>query len=162
MRAINKRTASRAAILNRNTSITFFVIAISNKIVASASQAYMRHYHIGIMEWRVLALLAADRGITAKDITLLSGVTAGSVSRAIQALTKRGYVEASNDTADNRRSLLALTRAGAALHNRVIVSSLAREKLLLTDFSRDEYRVLLGFCRRLVANVARVEAHEPG
>ena len=153
--------ASKGLVLDRRTSITFFVIAIANKIVASASQSYMRHFQIGIMEWRVMAQLAADPGITAKDITVVSGVTAGSVSRAIQSLLKRGYVEASDDHADNRRSLLVLTRAGRALHDRVILSSLAREHLLLSGFSAEEYRALLRFLERLNANVPRVSGHRP-
>ena len=148
-------------ILNRRTSITFFVIAIANKIVASASQSYMRHYRIGIMEWRVMALLAAESGITAKDITVLSGVTAGSVSRAIRSLRKRRHVRVTADRADNRRGLLVLTRTGRALHDQVILSSLTREKLLLNGFSRAEYRKLLGFLERLSANVSRVSAHVP-
>jgi DNA-binding MarR family transcriptional regulator len=150
-----------ALILDRRTSITFFVIAIANKIVASASQSYMRHYRIGIMEWRVMALLAAESGITAKDITVLSGVTAGSVSRAIRSLRKRGHVRVKIDSTDNRRSLLVLTRSGRALHDRVILSSLQREKLLLSEFSRSEYRALLGYLKRLSANVSRVRAHVP-
>ncbi len=147
--------------LNRASSVTFLMIAIGNKIVASASQAYMRHYHIGIMQWRVMALLAAEPGITATDIAQLSGVTAGSVSRAIQALKTRGYVQVRNDRADNRRVYLRLTAAGRELHDRVVVSSLARERLLLTGFSRPEHRRMLGYFRRLMVNVALVNAYEP-
>ena len=154
------RTA-RGLILDRRTSITFFVIAIANKIVSSASQSYMQHYHIGIMEWRVMALLAAESGITAKDITITSGVTAGSVSRAIQSLARRGYVRVAADHADNRRDLLMLTRTGRALHNRVIRSSLERERLLLTGFSNAQRSALLKALERLNANVARVGAHVP-
>jgi DNA-binding MarR family transcriptional regulator len=154
-------TLSGVAHLERNSSVTFLMIAIGNKIVASASQAYMRRYHIGIMEWRVMALLAAEPGITATDIAQLSGVTAGSVSRAIQALKRRRYLEVRNDRADNRRMFLKLTAAGRALHDRVVVSSLARERLLLTGFSASEHRRMLDYLRRLMGNVALVDAHEP-
>ena len=147
--------------MDRNASVTFMMIAIGNKIVAGASQTYMRQYRIGIMEWRVTALLAADPGITAKDITMLSGVTAGSVSRAINTLKRRRYLEAVNDRTDNRRSFLRLTPAGKALHDRVIVSSFAREKLLLTGFSQRESHALLGYFRRLMRNVSLVNAYEP-
>src|SRR5580700_3938588 len=88
--------------MDRNANVPFLMIAVSNKLVASASQAYMRHYGLGIMEWRVMALLAADPGITGKDISQLSGVTAGSVSRAINALKGLRYLDVSSDAADNR------------------------------------------------------------
>jgi DNA-binding MarR family transcriptional regulator len=148
-------------LLDRNASVPFLLIAASNKIVASASQAYMRHYRLGIMEWRVMALLAADPGMTGKDISVLSGVTAGSVSRAINILNKLRYLDVSSDAADNRRSILKLNAAGMALHDRIIISALEREALLLTGFSQAERRALLKYLRRLLANIALVNAHEP-
>ena len=108
-----------------------------------------------------MALLAADPGITGKDISRLSGVTPGSVSRAINTLRRLRYLESSNDRSDNRRSFLSLTAAGRALHGRVIVSSLEREKRLLTGFSATEHEALLGLFRRLLGNVALVNEHEP-
>lgn len=159
--ARNPPMGATGLVLDRRTSITFFVIAIANKIVASASQSYMRHYRIGIMEWRVMALLAADSGISARDITILSGVTAGSVSRAISSLRRLGYVRVDADRTDNRRSVLTLTRTGRALHDRVIRSSLSREQLLLTGFSHAEYAMLLRSLERLSANVGRLSAHVP-
>jgi DNA-binding MarR family transcriptional regulator len=147
--------------LDRNASVPFLLVAASNKIVASASQAYMRHYRLGIMEWRVMALLAADPGITATDISMLSGVTAGSVSRAISILKRLHYLNVRDDVADNRRVFLKLNSAGMALHNRVIISALERETLLLTGFSRAERRTLLTYLKRLLANIALVNAHQP-
>ena len=148
-------------IMDRDASVPFLLVAVSNKLVASASQVYMRHYGLGIMEWRVMALLAADPGITGKDISVLSGVTAGSVSRAINALKRLRYLDVSNDAEDNRRSFLKLNAAGMALHNRVIISALQREGLLLTGFSRTAHRSLLGHLKRLLANIALVNAHRP-
>jgi DNA-binding MarR family transcriptional regulator len=154
-------TSRSLLLMDRNASVPFLLVAASNKIVASASQAYMRHYRLGIMEWRVMALLAADPGITAKDISLLSGVTAGSVSRAINILKRLGYLTVRSDATDNRRMFLKLNSAGMALHDRVIVSALAREALLLTGFSPAERKTLLTFLRRLLANITLVNAHEP-
>jgi DNA-binding MarR family transcriptional regulator len=147
--------------MDRDASVPFLLVAISNKVVASASQAYMRHYGLGIMEWRVMALLASDPGITGKDISTLSGVTAGSVSRAINALRRRRYLDVINDAADNRRSFLKLNSVGMALHNRIIISALEREALLLTGFAQAERRTLLSYLKRLLANVALINAHQP-
>jgi len=152
---------SRTRILDRDASVPFLLVAVSNKVVASASQAYMRHYGLGIMEWRVMALLAADPNITGKDISVLSGVTAGSVSRAINALKKLRYLDVSNDASDNRRSFLKLNAAGTTLHNRVIISALERESLLLTGFSQAERRSLLSHLKRLLANVPLLGGHQP-
>jgi DNA-binding MarR family transcriptional regulator len=146
-------------VMDRDASVPFLLVAVSNKVVASASQAYMRDYGLGIMEWRVMALLAGDPGITGKDISRLSGVTAGSVSRAINTLRRRGYLKVSSDATDNRRSFLKLNSGGMALHDRVIVSALKREALLLTGFAPGERQALLSHLKRLLANVALLNAH---
>jgi DNA-binding MarR family transcriptional regulator len=159
-----KRKAGKqpsARFMDRDASVPFLMVAVSNKLVASASQVYMRYYGLGIMEWRVMALLAADPGITGKDISVLSGVTAGSVSRAINSLKRLRYLDISNDVEDNRRSFLRLNAAGMALHSRVIISALQREGLLLAGFSRTEHRSLLGYLKRLLVNIVLVNAHRP-
>jgi DNA-binding MarR family transcriptional regulator len=147
--------------MDREKSVPFLMIAASSKLVASASQVYTRHYGLGIMEWRVMALLAADPGLTGKDISRLSGVTAGSVSRAINALKRLRYLAVRSDAQDNRRSFLRLNAAGMDLHDRVIICALQREALLLTGFSPVELKLLLGCLKRLLANIALVNAHEP-
>ena len=139
----------------------FMLVSIANRVSASASQAYMRHFGIGVMEWRVLGMLAGRPGVTAKAIGLLSGVDKSSISRATQALVKRGYVEAQEDADDNRRALLALTPSGKALHDRIIVSSMAREARLLDGFSDEERRAFFGFLKRVAANIPLVDAQDP-
>ncbi len=139
----------------------FLVVALANKISASASRAYMRHYGIGVMEWRALAMLAARPGITANQIAQVSAIDKSSVSRAVQALIRRGYVAASGDESDNRRTLLALTPDGLALHDRMIPVSFAREELLLTGLTQAEQKVLLELLARLNGNMTLVNAHDP-
>ena len=139
----------------------FMVVSIANRVSASASQAYMRHFGIGVMEWRVVGMLAGRPGVTAKAIGHLSGVDKSSISRATSALIKRGYVEAHEDAEDNRRALLSLTPAGKALHDRIIVSSIAREARLLDGFSDEERRVFFDFLKRVAGNIPLVDAQDP-
>ena len=92
---------------------SFLVVALSNRLSASASRAYMRQFGVGVMEWRAMALLAANPGITANQIAQTSGVDKSAVSRAIHLLVQRGDVQAAEDHTDNRRALLTLTPAGS-------------------------------------------------
>ena len=140
---------------------SFQLVALANRISASASRAYLRHFGVGVMEWRVLALLALKVRSTAQEISHLSGLDKSSVSRAVQALIRRSDVATTADAADNRRTVLTLTPKGEALHDRVIVSSLARERLLLQGLSDKERRTLFDLLSRLSANMDGVEAHDP-
>jgi len=141
---------------------SFLVVALANRISASASRAYMRQFGVGVMEWRAMALLAASPGITANQIAQVSGVDKSAVSRAVHLLLKRGDVEASEDKTDNRRALLTLTPKGLELHDRIIVESLARERLLLTGLSDRERGQLFALLKRLLANMPLVHARGPG
>ncbi len=139
----------------------FMLVSIANRLSASASRAYMRQFGVGVMEWRVVGMLAGRPGITANQIGQVSGVDKSSISRAVHALIRRGYLDSREDAADSRRTRLFLTPEGHALHDRIIVSSLAREERLLHGFSEAERRTLFGMLGRISANMPLVNAHDP-
>lgn len=139
----------------------FQIISISNRLTASASQAYLKTFGVGIMEWRVLAMLAPTGGASANDVSHVSGVDKSAVSRASQSLVRRGLIAAADDPKDSRRTVLSLTEEGRALHDRVIRASAAREQLLLEGFSDDDRAELFRLLGRLSANLPLVEAHQP-
>ncbi len=65
--------------LERNAS--FLVVSLASKLSASASSTYMRRFGVGVMEWRVIAMVKVRPGITANEISQVSGVDKSSVSR---------------------------------------------------------------------------------
>ncbi len=151
--------AAKPLRLDPHRHAAFQIVTLANRISTSASQAYLRHFGIGVMEWRALAHVARKPGIAANEIAQLSGLDKSSVSRAVAALIRKGDVSAAEDPADNRRSLLTLTPAGETLHDRVIVASLERERLLLQGLSADERRNLFALMARLAANMDLVDDH---
>ena len=140
---------------------SFQLVALANRVSASASRAYLRNFGVGVMEWRVLALLALKERTTAQEVSQLSGLDKSSVSRAVQALLRRRDVAATADQTDNRRTVLTLTGQGETLHDRILTSSLARERLLLHGLTQDERRTLFDLLSRLSANMDLVQAHDP-
>ncbi len=139
----------------------FQIVALANRISSSASRAYLRCFGVGVMEWRVLALMGLKPGITAGEISQASGVDKSPVSRAVQALVEQGHVRTQEDARDNRRALLFLTGSGEALHDRIILASLAREARLLDGLAEDQRRTLFELLARLTGNMPLVEAHDP-
>jgi DNA-binding MarR family transcriptional regulator len=155
------RPVRRRLLLDPESHVGFLVVSLANRISASASRAYMRDFDVGVMEWRVIALLAAIPGITANEIGQTSGVDKSSVSRATHALIHRGFVQARDDEFDNRRTLLFLTPEGFAVHDRLIVASLAREERLLEGFSPKEKADFVKFLKQATANLPLVNAFVP-
>lgn len=139
----------------------FQIVALANRIASSASRAYLRCFGVGVMEWRVLALLALRPGMTAGEVSQISSIDKSPVSRAVQSLARRGHVRTEEDARDNRRTRLFLTSSGEGLHDLIVRASLAREERLLAGLSTDERQSLFALLKRLGANLPLVEAHDP-
>jgi DNA-binding MarR family transcriptional regulator len=153
------RAASRH--LDFKTHLSFLIVSLSNKISSSASIAYKRQFGAGVMEWRVLAMVAAHPGVTAKIISQVSGVDKSSISRATHLLIGHGYLKATDDASDTRRTLHVLTPAGYKLHARIFAASMDRNRMLLTGFSESEHRQMIAFCHRLMANLPLLNGNRP-
>ncbi|MDH4440890.1 MAG: MarR family transcriptional regulator [Rhizobium sp.] len=70
-------------------------------------------------EWQVLWSLGESSPITAKAISLHSGLSKTKISRAVKVLEDRGYVLRKRDRADRRFELLSLTDAGLERFDRL-------------------------------------------
>jgi DNA-binding MarR family transcriptional regulator len=156
-----RRAESSPQRLDLETHVAYLLISLSNKISSSASSTYMRHFGIGVTEWRVLAMLAIETGITANRINQVTGVDKAVLSRAIKSLATHGYVAPVGDARDARRSLLSLTETGRALHNRVVVASMARDARLVSGLTAQERRTLVQLLKRLAGNVPFMNAYDP-
>jgi hypothetical protein len=75
--------------------------------------------------------------------------------------TKSRFVRGSENAEDNRRRTLELTADGYALHDRIMAVALERERLLLGDFSSEEFAALASPLRRIHARVPDVSDYQP-
>lgn len=153
---ISAAPAAKRRRLDLDIFIPFFVIAISNKLTASASRLLLHQFDCGVTEWRILSMLATEPNIAPGRITSAVGIDKSSVSRALRHLERRGCVNIARDPTHGRRQVLSLTEEGQALHDRIIGDVLQREELLLTDFDPVERAKLVGYLKRMLDNVALV------
>jgi DNA-binding MarR family transcriptional regulator len=133
----------------------------SNKLSHGASEKYRRLFGVGITEWRILAMLAVEPGIPATRICQLIGTDKALVSRVIQKLTTQGLVVADTDRRNGSRHVIQLTKEGERLHDRVLIVVLAREKILLSAFTKQEADTLVELLHRLIDRADAVNAYEP-
>ena len=84
------------------------------------------------------------------------GLDKGAVSRSVASLVAGGHVAEGRDPGDARRQRLSLTVSGHELHNRIFALAMARQELMLADFTPEERAVLLSFLRRLQARLPRL------
>lgn len=134
---------------------------LANKLAAGASQCYRKHFGIGVVEWRMLSMLAVENGITANRICQVIGLDKGAVSRSLQTLEAAGHVRSQVDPQDARRNTVSLTASGRELHDRVLKVALERERRLLSGLSAEEVDTLIELLGRLHNQVNNVNEYDP-
>lgn len=144
--------------LDLDRYIPAYFTFLAGKISASASAIYRPRFGVGITDWRIMALVAAQPWISAGRICAATGLDKAAVSRSVRDLAKAGLVDVLPDGNDQRRQTIALTRKGLALHDEIVKLAVAREEELLEGFSRGERRMLLAFLMRLQARVRATNA----
>jgi len=124
---------------------------LSNTVSTAIAAAYFVNFGLSIPEWRVMAILAANPGLSAAEVTARTAMDKVAVSRAVAALLAVGRLRRTTAAADRRRTHLELTRAGARVYSQVVPMALEYERGLLAPLSKREratldrtLRVLLG------------------
>ena len=79
--------------LDLENYVPAFLTWIANKLSSSASLIYRRRFGVGIVEWRIMALLAVEPWITAGRICEVIGLDKAGVSRSVRFLLDKGFAE---------------------------------------------------------------------
>ena len=146
-------------LLVRENYAPWYLVKLANAMTRGASRVYLRLFDIGIVEWRILSMLAIEPRSSAQRICDELEMDKASVSRSVRELIARGLLISDPD--DQRRMRpLELSAAGREQHDKILKIAVERERLLMQGFSRDEMRGLLATLRRLEANLEAVEEHE--
>jgi DNA-binding MarR family transcriptional regulator len=124
---------------------------LSNTVSSAIAAAYFMNFGLSIPEWRVMAVLAANPGLSAAEVTARTAMDKVAVSRAVAALQAAGRLHRTTAPADRRRTHLALTRAGMRVYAQVVPMALEYERHLVAPLSRRDratldrlVRILLG------------------
>jgi DNA-binding MarR family transcriptional regulator len=126
------------------------ITLLAQKISATASASYRPRFGVGVTDWRIMALLAAEPWIAPVRIAESTGLDKAAVSRSLRDLREAGLVEASGEGPARRRSVLALTPEGLRLHDELAAAARERERRLLEGFSGPERARLQDYIGRML------------
>lgn len=146
--------------IDRDRYFPAFISSIANKISRGGSRVYLKLFGIGIIEWRILSVLADNPQTTANAICAVMDLDKAAASRSIQVLERLGYVGTATDPGDGRKRTVVLTPAGQSLHDRAIKVALRREQQLLSGFTDSEREVFLSLLRRMHANAVEMDSFD--
>jgi DNA-binding MarR family transcriptional regulator len=137
--------------LHLDKFLPYRLSVLSNTVSSAIAAAYFVNFGLSIPEWRVMAVLAANPGLSAAEVTARTAMDKVAVSRAVASLIAAGRLQRTTVPADRRRTQLALTPPGERVYARVIPMALEYERSLLIPLSKRDratldrlMRVLLG------------------
>jgi len=112
-------------------------------------KSYKERYGMLRTEWRVLFHLGKFETMTANDIVRAAQIHKTKISRAVQALSKKGFLKKDIDEDDRRRETLRLSKAGKAAYNDLINLANEYETELTKGFTHSEVAAFKRVLQRL-------------
>lgn len=122
---------------------------LANTISSAIASVYAEQHDLSIPEWRVIAVLAQEPGLTAAEVAARTAMDKVAVSRAVARLETGGRVRRDAVRGDRRRQQLALTREGRDVYNRVVPWALEYERRLVEALDPAALRALDDALHRL-------------
>jgi DNA-binding MarR family transcriptional regulator len=116
---------------------------LTNLVSTTIADTYQRRFDLTIPEWRVIAVLSRHPGLSAAEVAELTRMDAVAVSRAVARLLRAGRLRRAVSPADRRRSVLRVSRAGAAVYLAVAPLALGYERELLAALDDTEQALLM-------------------
>src|SRR5215470_2508301 len=118
--------------------LSVLMLRISNAI----AQSYEWRFRLSVPEWRVMAVLGRFGPLSANGVAEKTQMDKVRVSRAVARLLAAGRVSRRTDRIDRRRSILALTAVGEAIHREIVPHAERVESRLLAGLDEAERAAL--------------------
>lgn len=118
--------------------LPFRISRLSESISLKFAQYYKREYGMTRPEWRALAALGQLGTLTSTQICQHSNMHKTKVSRAVQALSERGWLKRKRDDTDRRIEYLQLTPTGKKRYSKLVGFALQFQAELQSSMSSSE------------------------
>jgi DNA-binding MarR family transcriptional regulator len=149
-----------APLHHENQSINYRVYALASSLSKGAMRFYLAKFGLALPEMRLLSTLGSRRRLASVELVKLTAMDKGLVSRVLNGLGKRGWVEQVPSAEGSNRRVWRLTRTGAALVARLQPVWRERESRLQSDLTPQEHELLLRLLERLFQASERLRAEE--
>jgi DNA-binding MarR family transcriptional regulator len=142
--------------LHLENFLPYRLSVLSNTVSGAIAAAYFAHFGLTIPEWRVMAVLAANPGLSAAEVTARTAMDKVAVSRAVSSLLGAGRLRRTTVKADRRRTHLELTPAGSRVYAQVVPMALDYERQLVAPLSRQDRAALDRLLRLLLGRAVEL------
>ena len=124
-----------------------------NQVAEAVSKSFQERYRdfgLSRTQWRILAHLSAQDGLTAKEISARINEDKVSISRGVAALERSGRLTRKASANDRRFEVLHLTAEGRSLFARLTGRARAFESDLARTLGQDSTKELRDVLEKLL------------
>lgn len=144
--------------INDTTSIknaTAYVIEHTARLLRFHLNTQLKEwgYDVTREQWFLLFKLYEHDGCAQGDLADAALQDHPNITRQLDALEKRGYVERKDDPEDRRRHLIYLTADGHAFMETVIPKAIETRKRVFAGISQEEIDLLKDILQRIETNL---------
>jgi len=108
---------------------------LANTISAALAREYVERFELTIPQWRVMAVLGLEAGLSANEVGERTAMDKVTVSRAMAGLVQAGRVVRQVDREDRRRVRLRLSARGRTIYSEIVPRARALERELLSTLT---------------------------
>ena len=139
----------------------FLLNAVSSAWQRMTAAIYRARFDLGIVEWRVLSMLAIEPRITANRICEALRLDKSAASRALGQLLDKGYLHFEAQPSDPRKRWWWLSAQGRRLHDELLAIALDCEARLIQGIDPEDLEAFLRTMRRMLVNLEADPAAGP-
>lgn len=134
--------AGGAGLLELERFLPYRLSVLASDVSRALSQTYTREFGLSIPEWRVVANLGRFGPLNAGDLAERSSLDKPKVTRALQKLEARGFVQRAVEAKDRRQVRLSLTRRGRLVLGQIASLALEWERELIAPLGASDRAAL--------------------
>jgi DNA-binding MarR family transcriptional regulator len=136
--------------------IAVLVLSLAARLNRGASSYYLRHFNIGMADFRIVMALGLVKGLNVGELATAADIDKAAASRSLKFLQSCGLVELEQTATRGRAAIVHLTDQGRAFQRKLNQAARRREKRLLAAFSEAERAQAAAILRKLIAGVANM------
>ena len=115
---------------------------LTNRVSSAIARHYSERFNLSIPEWRVIAVLGQNPGLSAREVAERTAMDKVQVSRAVASLLTAKRLTKAAHVSDGRVAHLSLSAKGRAIYEEVVPLALGLEKRLLSVLTASERDML--------------------
>ena len=139
-----------------STQSVGYLLKLAHALMHDAASAAFAGHDLSFMQWIVLVKLREGVS-TASELCQIMWHDTGALTRLLDQLEERGYVERQRSAADRRVVQLQLTAAGRRKMTELLPLVVDRLNAALGEFSKAEFDQFMRLLHKLIASLREME-----